>query len=79
MPSFSAFPTFVPYWGARFDGTDAAGFLYGYAGALCMDGAIGSRTAALHQSYADADASGHLYLEAADVADHVVACTRAGK
>ena len=50
----------------------------GAAGDLCVDGALGSRTAALHEPYADAATSGHLYLDAEQVADHVVACTRAG-
>ena len=35
----------------------------GAAGDLCMDGAIGSRTSALHAPYADADTTGHLYLD----------------
>lgn len=50
----------------------------GLAGDLCVDGAIGSRTAALHAPYADSDASGFLYLDRGDIAEHVVACTRAG-
>ena len=43
-----------------------------------MDGSIGSRTSALHTPYADAATTGHLYLTAEQVAEHVVACTRAG-
>lgn len=50
----------------------------GAAGDLCVDGAVGSRTAALHEPYADHDSRGHLYLSADQVADHVVACTEAG-
>ena len=51
----------------------------GAAGDLCVDGAIGSRTAALHAPYADARRPrGHLYLDADQVAAHVVACTEAG-
>ena len=50
----------------------------GAAGDLCMDGSIGSRTTALCAPYADADTAGHLYLDAGQVAEHVVACTRAG-
>ena len=50
----------------------------GAAGDLCMDGSVGSRTSALHAPYADAETTGHLYLDAGQVADHVVACTRAG-
>ena len=53
--------------------------LLGLAGDLCVDGSIGSRTAALREPYADAPGSrGHAYLDAAQVRDHVVACTRAG-
>jgi predicted amidohydrolase YtcJ len=43
-----------------------------------MDGSIGSHTSALHAPYADADTSGHLYLDAEQVCEHVVACTTAG-
>jgi predicted amidohydrolase YtcJ len=59
----------------------------GLAGDLNIDGSIGSRTAAFHQPYAD-DAPtaagaghgycGHLFLEPEQVAQHLVACTRAG-
>lgn len=76
-------PEVVPYWGALIDegsaGSDEeemGGPVVGYAGDLCMDGAIGSRTAALSHEYADADTSGHLYLDRSQVADHVIACTR---
>lgn len=76
-------PEVVPYWGALIDEGSAGpddeemgGPVVGYAGDLCMDGAIGSRTAALSHEYADADTSGHLYLNRSQVADHVVACTR---
>lgn len=53
--------------------------LLGLAGDLCVDGSIGSRTAALREPYTDAPGTaGHAYLDAAQVRDHVVACTRAG-
>ena len=53
--------------------------LLGLAGDLCVDGSIGSRTAALRAPYDDAPTtSGHGYLDATQVRDHVVACTRAG-
>lgn len=53
--------------------------LLGLAGDLCADGSIGSRTAALRAPYTDApDTTGHAYLDAAQVRDHVVACTRVG-
>ncbi|MGH3372403.1 MAG: amidohydrolase family protein, partial [Nocardioidaceae bacterium] len=72
-------PEVVGYWGAL-DGVEAARELgcVGAAGDLCMDGAIGSRTAAMLAPYADADTAGHLYLDAGQVRDHVVACTEAG-
>ena len=50
----------------------------GLAGDLCIDGAIGSRTASLTQPYADAETCGARYLSEQQVADHVIACTRAG-
>lgn len=72
-------PEVVGYWG-RLDGVEQARALgcVGAAGDLCADGAVGSRTAALHAPYADADTRGHLYLDAEQVHRHVVACTRAG-
>ena len=50
----------------------------GLAGDLCVDGAIGSHTASLAKPYADADSSGARYLSEHQIADHVIACTRAG-
>ena len=72
-------PEVVAYWG-ELGAVDKAVELgcAGAAGDLCMDGSIGSRTAALHAPYADADTHGHLYLDAGQVAEHVVACTEAG-
>jgi predicted amidohydrolase YtcJ len=69
----------VPYWGQLFSGADLVAGVRGYAGDLCMDGAIGSRTAAMNGSYSDFDTSGHLYLDRIQVRDHVVACTQRGK
>jgi len=60
-------------------GVSGAGALAGLAGDLMMDGSIGSRTAGLHDDYADAPGHrGHLYADAGQVRDHVVACTRVG-
>ncbi|HET7356604.1 MAG TPA: amidohydrolase family protein [Nocardioidaceae bacterium] len=75
----AAVPEVVGYWG-ELDGVEAARELgcAGAAGDLCVDGSIGSRTSAVHLPYADADSVGHLYLDAEQVARHVVACTRAG-
>lgn len=71
--------TVVPYWG-ELHAIDRAVELgcVGAAGDLCMDGSLGSRTAALSSAYSDADTSGHAYLTADEVREHVSACTRAG-
>lgn len=73
------FPHTVHYWGGTdLDEVTALGCV-GAAGDLCIDGAIGSRTAALHAPYTDdPSASGHLYLEADQVSAHLVACTERG-
>ncbi len=53
--------------------------LAGVGGDLTIDGAIGSRTAALRADYADAPGHrGSLHLDASAVRDHLHACTRAG-
>jgi hypothetical protein len=72
-------PDVVGYWG-ELDGVERARDLgaAGAAGDLFADGAVGSHTACLSEPYADAPTSGASYLSAADVARHVVACTRAG-
>lgn len=71
-------PDVVGYWG-ELQGTETARGLgaLGAAGDLFADGAIGSHTACLRSSYADADHTGHAYLTAAQVRDHVLACTEA--
>ena len=50
----------------------------GLAGDLCIDGAIGSRTAAVAQPYADAETHGARYLTDDEIVEHLVECTRAG-
>jgi predicted amidohydrolase YtcJ len=70
----------VVYWGELM-ALDTARRLgvAGLAGDLVADGAFGSRTAALAAPYADAPGScGHGYVSAAQVRDHVVACTEVG-
>lgn len=69
----------IGYWG-ELAGVDRARELgaVGAAGDLFVDGALGSRTACLHEPYADGDGTGRGYLDAEQVADHVAACTRAG-
>jgi predicted amidohydrolase YtcJ len=72
LPSF--------YWGELGAFDTAAGLgAVGVAGDLNADGSIGSRTAALHTAYADRPGhTGHAYLDATEIADHVVACTERG-
>ncbi|GAA4846105.1 amidohydrolase [Saccharopolyspora rosea] len=73
-------PDVVGYWG-ELGAVDRARELgvRGLAGDLFVDGAVGSRTAALRHPYTDDPAtSGVLYLDASAVAEHLVACTRAG-
>jgi hypothetical protein len=69
-------PRVVGYWGdfgARPPGA------HGLAGDLFVDGAFGSRTAALREPYADAPhTSGARYLDAERIAEHLVACTEDG-
>lgn len=75
----------VGYWGeAVTDARQASDLIattgaHGLAGDLFVDGALGSRTAWLHQPYADApDGCGNTYLDAVAIADHLHACTEAG-
>ncbi len=72
----------VPYWGelasdAAIERARSVGAT-GLAGDLCIDGAIGSRTAALHQPYADSAGTGARYLSDDEITQHVVSCTRVG-
>ncbi|MGW6281708.1 amidohydrolase [Kribbella sp. NPDC055071] len=65
------------YWGEPgvFEHIGTYG-LAGLAGDLNADGALGSRTAALREAYADrADHRGHAYLTPEQIADHVIGCT----
>lgn len=51
----------------------------GLAGDLFIDGALGSRTAWLHEPYADEPGScGNRYLNADNIFEHLAACTEAG-
>lgn len=73
-------PDVVAYWGQP-GGPGAALALgaLGAAGDLFIDGAIGSRTALLRHPYADDPGStGTCHLDSGAVAQHLVACTRAG-
>lgn len=73
-------PDLLVYWGAEgaVDELPALGAL-GAAGDLCVDGTVGSRTAALTSPYADGVGErGYLYLDLDRATEHVLACTRAG-
>jgi predicted amidohydrolase YtcJ len=73
-------PEVVGYWGEPGAVAKARELgAHGLAGDLFVDGAIGSRTAALRGPYDDApDTSGALYLDADAIAAHLVECTEAG-
>jgi predicted amidohydrolase YtcJ len=77
-------PRVVGYWAEQVtDEKDARRIrelgASGAAGDLFVDGSLGSHTACLHAPYADASATtGSAHLDAAAVAAHVTACTRAG-
>jgi predicted amidohydrolase YtcJ len=72
----------VTYWGElatpeTLERARSAGAV-GLAGDLCVDGAIGSHTAALREPYADEATRGVRYLSDEEITAHVVTCTRAG-
>ncbi|MET9962107.1 amidohydrolase [Streptomyces sp. NPDC006326] len=71
-------PRVFGYWADRDLEQAAALGAIGAAGDLFVDGALGSHTACLHAPYADASHTGTGYLDAADIAEHVAACTEAG-
>ncbi|WP_033216489.1 amidohydrolase [Kitasatospora phosalacinea] len=74
-------PEVYGYWGELGpEGIETAKRLgaVGAGGDLFVDGALGSHTACLHDPYADAAHTGTAYLTAAQIADHVTACTEAG-
>ncbi|UVS79342.1 amidohydrolase [Actinokineospora sp. UTMC 2448] len=76
-------PEVVAYWGqpvtADAGAVAATHRVRGLAGDLFVDGALGSRTAALHAPYTDSpDTSGALYLDPAAIGEHLRACTEAG-
>lgn len=76
-------PLGIGYWGelASAGGLDVATRLgaVGAAGDLFVDGAIGSRTACLHEPYRDDPTTqGAAYLDPDQIAHHIGACTEAG-
>ena len=72
-------PEVFGYWG-ELGAVDTARRLgaVGAGGDLFVDGALGSHTACLHAPYTDTADEGAEYLTAAQIADHVTACTEAG-
>lgn len=74
------YPEVTGYWGERVDPDVAAKLgVRGLAGDLFADGALGSHTAALRAPYADDPTNtGAAYLSADQIAEHLIACTRAG-
>ncbi|MEU2395707.1 amidohydrolase [Streptomyces sp. NPDC007369] len=72
-------PRVFGYWADRdLEQAKALGAI-GAAGDLFADGALGSHTACLHDPYADAaHTTGTGYLDAAEIAEHVTACTEVG-
>ncbi|MFI5606681.1 amidohydrolase [Amycolatopsis sp. NPDC051903] len=73
-------PEVVGYWGELGAiGTARELGAHGVAGDLFVDGALGSRTAALTSPYTDdPSTSGALYADAAGIAEHLAAATEAG-
>jgi predicted amidohydrolase YtcJ len=71
-------PSVVTYWGALAPAADPPRGVLGLAGDLCIDGSIGSRTAALTAPYSDASTTGCQYISDDEITDHVVTCTRNG-
>ncbi len=76
-------PLVAAWWGQHADSggvaTAIAAGATGCGGDLCVDGSLGSRTAALRADYTDLPGSaGDLYLDAAGIAAHVAACALAG-
>jgi predicted amidohydrolase YtcJ len=72
-------PEVIGYWGET-GAVDLARrlALRGLAGDLFVDGALGSRTAALREPYTDRpDSTGARYLGADAIAEHLVSCTEA--
>jgi hypothetical protein len=75
-----ALPDLLVYWGAEGGVDELPGLgALGAAGDLCVDGTVGSRTAALSAPYLDRPGErGYLYLDQERAVDHVVACTQSG-
>jgi hypothetical protein len=69
-------PLVFGYWGELLAAAKARDLgAVGAGGDLFADGALGSHTAHLCAPYADRDSTGHAYLDAAQVAAHLVECS----
>jgi predicted amidohydrolase YtcJ len=72
-------PEVYGYWGELGAAAKARELgAVGAGGDLFADGALGSQTAHLRESYRDADSCGHGYLSVEQVAAHLVECVRVG-
>jgi predicted amidohydrolase YtcJ len=70
-------PLVFGYWGElRAAGKARELGAVGAGGDLFVDGALGSHTAHLTTPYADRDSLGHAYLDAEEIAQHLVDCAR---
>ena len=72
-------PAVFAYWGElRAAGKAVELGTRGAAGDLFLDGSIGSHTACMTGSYADADTVGYLRYETGEVVEHILECTALG-
>lgn len=72
-------PEVYGYWGELMAAGKARELgAVGAGGDLYADGALGSRTAHLSESYLDEDGCGHGYVTAEEAAAHLIDCTRLG-
>jgi predicted amidohydrolase YtcJ len=77
LPAGGGLPEVYGYWGELGAAAKARELgAVGAGGDLYADGALGSHTAHLREPYLDADTSGHGYVTAEQVADHLVECVR---
>jgi predicted amidohydrolase YtcJ len=79
LPAEGGLPEVYGYWGELGAAAKARELgAVGAGGDLYADGALGSHTAHLRSPYLDADTSGHGYVTAQQVADHLVDCVNQG-
>ncbi|MGH3656102.1 MAG: amidohydrolase [Micromonosporaceae bacterium] len=79
LPTEHPLPEVYGYWGELGAARKARELgALGAGGDLYADGALGSQTACLSQPYRDADGTGNAYLDAEQVAEHVVDCVQHG-